>query len=89
MRNGGTNVEESLKYKPEYNLLQDAYLGSKDILQNKLTFLAKMAQEEKWDYKGTSEKQIFMYILLKIQVNTKRKGRIGFYMDLSSEQIQS
>lgn len=51
-------VEESLKYQPEYNLLQDAYLGSKDVLQKKLIFLANMAQEEKWDYKGTSDKQI-------------------------------
>ena len=41
------SVEESLKYQPEYNLLQDAYLGSKDVLQKKLVFLANMAQEEK------------------------------------------
>ena len=32
------SVEESLKYQPEYNLLHDAYLGSKDVLQKKLVY---------------------------------------------------
>lgn len=49
-------MEENLKYQPEYNLLLDAYLGSREVLQKKLLFLSKMAQEEKWDYKGTSDK---------------------------------
>lgn len=39
-------MQESLKYQPEYNLLQDAYLGAKDILRNKLNYLANMAQVE-------------------------------------------
>ena len=49
---------ENLKYQPEYNLLQDAYLGSKELLHKKLLFLSKMAQEEKWDYKDTSDMRI-------------------------------
>ena len=51
-------MEENLKYQPEYNLLQDAYLGSREVLQKKLYFLSNMAQEEKWDYKGTADKRI-------------------------------
>ncbi len=35
---------------PEYNLLKDAYLGSSEVLQSKLNFLRRMAQEENWDY---------------------------------------
>lgn len=26
---------KDMKYQPEYNLLQDAYLGSRDVLQKK------------------------------------------------------
>ncbi len=33
------SMDESLKYQPEYNLLQDAYLGSKDVLQKKLVLI--------------------------------------------------
>ncbi|MGP1581006.1 MAG: DUF3825 domain-containing protein, partial [Wolinella sp.] len=47
-----------LVYQPEYNLLRDAYLGNKEMLQNKLNYLANMAQEEQWDYKGAADKQI-------------------------------
>lgn len=35
-------MEENLKYQPEYNLLQDAYLGSREVLQKKLLFLSNM-----------------------------------------------
>ena len=44
-------------YKPEFNLLDDAYLGSKSLLLSKLEYLANMSQKEKWDYRGNSEKQ--------------------------------
>ena len=43
-------MDENIKYQPEYNLLQDAYLGSREVLQKKLLFLSNMAQPEKWDY---------------------------------------
>ena len=39
----GYYMEESLKYQPEYNLLKDAYLGSREVLQKKLLFLSNMA----------------------------------------------
>ena len=51
-------MEEIIKYQPEYNLLQDAYLGSREGLHRKLEFLSNMAQKEQWDYRATSEKQI-------------------------------
>ena len=63
LHKGGILVQESLKYRPEYNLLQDAYLGSNDVLKNKLDYLAAMAQPEQWDYKGKTGKQIYMLIL--------------------------
>lgn len=44
--------------KPEFNLLADAYLGSKILLLSKLNFLAGMAQKEPWDYHGNTEKHI-------------------------------
>ena len=34
-------------YKPEFNLLDDAYLGSKSLLLSKLDYLANMSQKEK------------------------------------------
>lgn len=39
-------MEEALVYQPEYNLLRDAYLGNKEMLQSKLNYLANIAQEE-------------------------------------------
>lgn len=45
MQSGGEQT-----YRPEFNLLSDAYLGSKDLLHGKLQFLANMAQKEQWDY---------------------------------------
>ena len=74
-------MEESLKYQPEYNLLQDAYLGSKDVLQKKLVFLANMAQEEKWDYKGTSDKQILYNYLCYTYDRVKVENKIEILDD--------
>ena len=39
-------MQESMKYQPEYNLLKDAYLGTKDILRKKLNYLVNMVQVE-------------------------------------------
>ena len=44
--------------KSEYNILQDAFLGTKDQLLKKLNYLAMIAQPEQWDYKGKTDKQI-------------------------------
>ncbi len=40
-------MEEISKYQPEYNLLQDAYLGSREVLQKKLLFLSKYGSRRK------------------------------------------
>lgn len=45
-------------YKPEFNLLADAYLGTKQALGEKLNYLAKMAQEEPWSYKADGKNAI-------------------------------
>ena len=52
-------MQENMKYQPEYNLLKDAYLGTKDILRKELNYLVNMLQVEQQDYKGTADKQIF------------------------------
>lgn len=77
-------MEENLKYQPEYNLLQDAYLGSRDVLQKKLLFLSNMAQEEKWDYKGTSDKRILFNYLCYTYDRVKAENKIGISDDASA-----
>lgn len=52
------NMDLECVYKPEFNLLADAYLGNKELLARKLDFLSQMAQSEQWDYKGENEKKI-------------------------------
>ena len=43
---------QGINYQPEFNLLKDAYLGTKEVFnEGKLQFLSKMAQTEQWDYK--------------------------------------
>ena len=69
-------MEENLKYQPEYNLLHDAYLGAKEVLQKKLLFLANMAQEEKWDYKGRSDKQILYNYLCYTYDRVKTENKV-------------
>lgn len=72
----GVQMEEIVAYKPEYNLLQDAYLGSKEALLNKLNFLARMAQPEQWDYKGNSEKRILYNYLCYTYDRIKMENKI-------------
>lgn len=69
-------VEQTFIYQPEYNLLRDSYLGNKDILHNKLNFLASMAQTEQWDYKGNSDKQILYNYLCYTYDRVKIEGKI-------------
>lgn len=40
----------SISFKPEYNLLADAYLGSTEKFNEKLRKLAEMAKPEDWDF---------------------------------------
>lgn len=51
-------MDTSFKSGSEYKLLQIAYLGSRDVLLGKLNYLAKIAQKEKWDFQGRSDKAI-------------------------------
>lgn len=77
-------MQESLKYRPEYNLLQDAYLGSNDVLKNKLDYLAAMAQPEQWDYKGKTGKQILYNYLCYTYDRIKMENKIEIADDESA-----
>lgn len=77
-------MEEVAVYQPEYNLLRDAYLGSKESLQSKLNYLAKMAQEEQWDYKGTSDKQILYNYLCYTYDRIKMENKVELTDDKSA-----
>lgn len=61
---------------PEYNLLNDAYLGSRSSIQSKLLYLEKMAQKEKWDYHGNTEKQILYNYICYTYDRIKQEGKI-------------
>lgn len=80
----GGFMDENIKYQPEYNLLQDAYLGSREVLQKKLLFLSNMAQPEKWDYKGTSDKQILYNYLCYTYDRVKAENKIEITDDKSA-----
>lgn len=68
-------------YKPEFNLLEDAYLGNKILLQSKLFFLANMAQKEKWDYRDNSEKPILYNFLCYTYDRIKQENKIEISTD--------
>lgn len=84
MRKGGLMIQENSFYQPEYNLLCDAYLGSKDVLKNKLTYLANMAQPEQWDYKGSTDKQILYNYLCYTYDRIKMENKIEISDDYSA-----
>lgn len=63
-------------YKPEFNLLADAYLGSKDLLLSKLNYLASIAQKEQWDYRGNSEKKILYNYICYTYDRIKQEDKI-------------
>lgn len=69
-------MEEALVYQPEYNLLRDAYLGNKEMLQSKLNYLANIAQEEQWDYHGTTDKPILYNYLCYTYDRIKTENKI-------------
>lgn len=60
----------------EYSLLDDAYLGSKDLLLSKLNYLSKKAQAEQWDYSGNSGKQILYNYICYTYDRIKQEGKI-------------
>lgn len=69
------------RYLPEYNLLVDAYLGSKVMLADKLDFLAHMAQPEKWNYQNNSEKTILYNYLCFTYDRIKQENKFSFSSD--------
>ena len=77
-------MQETMNYQPEYNLLRDAYLGSKDVLKNKLIYLSNMAQSEQWDYKGSTDKQILYNYLCYTYDRIKMENKIEILDDNSA-----
>ena len=77
-------MSEAIKYQPEYNLLKDAYLGSKDVFKRKLCYLASMAQKEQWDYRGSSDKQILYNYLCYTYDRLIMENKISFSDDKSA-----
>ncbi len=73
--------EAENSYKPEFNLLADAYLGSRSLLLSKLNFLAGMAQKEQWDYRGNAEKQILYNYLCYTYDRIKQENKIEISPD--------
>ena len=76
-------MDEILIYQPEYNLLRDAYLGSKEAVQKKLNYLAQLAQQEQWDYKGSVDKQILYNYLCYTYDRLKSENKIEVVEDKS------
>lgn len=64
-------------YQPEYNLLADAYLGSREVLKKKLDYLAKISQDEIWDYKTSSDKAILFNYLCYTYDRVKTENKIS------------
>ena len=81
---GGYIILDNIRYQPEYNLLIDAYLGSRDSLKSKLLYLASMAQQEQWDYRGTSDKQILYNYLCYTYDRVKMENKISILEDGSA-----
>lgn len=71
-------------YKPEYNLLEDAYLGKRELLAKKLNYLANMAQSEQWDYRGSSDKKILYNYLCYTYDRLKQENKIEILEDESA-----
>lgn len=70
-----------VNYKPEFNLLTDAYLGSREMLAEKLNFLSRMAQHEKWNYNNNSEKSILYNYICYTYDRIKQEDKFQFTSD--------
>lgn len=76
-----------MDFKPEYNLLDDAYLGSKEKLNEKLRKLAQMAKSEDWDfkderYRDESKPFPILYNYLNFTYDRlKEEGKLAFSPD--------
>lgn len=72
-------------YRPEFNLLADAYLGKKEIWDKKLEFLAKIVQPEPWNYpiaNKTERKFSILYNYLNYTYDrVKQEGKIAVTPD--------
>ncbi|WP_258107260.1 DUF3825 domain-containing protein, partial [Christensenella minuta] len=49
--------------RPEYNLYNDAFLGKNERLIPKLEFLARIAEQEKWDFKSNENEPRYTILL--------------------------
>lgn len=74
-------TNQAIIYQPEYNLLSDAYLGNKDIIRNKLNYLASIAQPEQWDYKDSSDKSILYNYICYTYDRVKAEDKIEILDD--------
>ena len=75
-------------YRPEFNLLKDAYLGNADAFNKKLEYLAQTAQPERWSFPDTSSNPRPNYILYNYLNYTydrvKQEGKIAVTEDGSA-----
>lgn len=67
--------------KPEFNLLADAYLGSREQLNNKLRYLAGLAQDEQWSYKNNGEWSILYNYLCYTYDRIIQEGKLSYSAD--------
>lgn len=72
-------------YKPEFNLLSDAYLGRRDVWDKKLKYLAEAVQPEQWNFDRPSESEkpfsiLFNYINYTYD-RVKQEGKIAITSD--------
>lgn len=75
------NIIEKASYRPEFNLLRDAYLGPKEVFVGKLNYLAQIAQPEPWDVKGRTDKQILFNYLCYTYDRILQEGKIELTPD--------
>ncbi len=68
-------------YKPEFNLLADAYLGNSKLFADKLKYLAGEAQKEPWSYKGGLDYGILYNYLCYTYDRVKQEGKIEVTSD--------
>ncbi len=67
----------------EYHLFSDAFLGHKKQLDDKLTYLARLATPEVWDYGTSIDKPILRNYLCYTYDRVKEEGKISIARDES------
>lgn len=72
---------ENSSYKPEFNLLADAYLGTKQAVSDKLKYLARMAQPEQWSYNSSGDNSILYNYLCYTYDRILQEGKFSYTDD--------